>query len=69
MFLYIGFSNIYFSIDNINYPLNFLVTMNFKDFINFNFEKLLFVETTVTSIINELLKRIHAIGKEFVRFI
>ena len=43
--------------------------MDFKDFINFNFEKLLFVETTVTSIINELLKRIHAIGKEFGHFI
>ena len=35
------------------------------DFINFNFEKLLSAEATVTSIVNNILKTIHAFGKDF----
>ena len=35
-----------------------------QDFTNFNFEKLLFVEATVTGMVNNILKTIHAFGKD-----
>ena len=39
------------------------------DFINFNFEKLLSAEATVTGIVNNILKTIHAFGKDSNLFI
>ena len=39
------------------------------DFINFNFEKLLFADATVTCIVSNILKAIHAFGKDSSFFI
>jgi hypothetical protein len=56
-FLYSRFSNIFFSIDNMANPFNLscdIVDLRY-DFINFNFEKLLYAEATVTGIVNKIL--------------
>ena len=39
------------------------------DFINFNFEKILFAEVIVTSIVSNILKAIHAFRKDSSFFI
>ena len=62
--LYLIFSNKSYSIDNMGNI--FCDTVGRKyDFYNFNFEKLLSMNATVTSIINNILYAIDAFGKQF----
>ena len=59
--MYSSSSNIYFSIDHIVNPLNLswgIVDLKYN-FINFNFEKLLYAEVTVTGIVSKILQAMH----------
>ena len=65
--LYLIFFNKSCSIDNMDnlFNISFVIVDRKYDFYNFNFEKLISTDATVTSIVNNILYAINAFGKQF----